>query len=338
MQFVGHGLRVGPELCVEAEIAHQRPMEEVDDDQVDRDVAALELAGGLKQLLLVPVAQLALPEAQAPLRHDGRVAGGVGVLALDLRRGVAGGDPVVDLVAGRCLPLRAGFGERGAADRRIVPQEAVALRGDDERHRHLRVAVSQFQGRALEVHDGLLVFAHAVQVFMRVGVECDRGAGSAAGQRLVFARLEPQRAAVVGLLEQHSAVGVGERELAAAVPTGHARGHGDASVGQGGLGAVIGDDDGRCGGVGGRRQQRPVGVGDRLHEAGPDADAVRAPWFDADGFAVADPGQGAVGGGEWRGDGHGSSFAVLGGMRPRVYAVGAMLLRRDARDAFPVVT
>ena len=34
----------------------------------------------------------------------------------------------------------------------------------------------------------------------------------------------------------------------------------------------------------------------------------------------------------------GSSFAVLGGMRPRVYAVGAMLLRRDARDAFPVVT
>ena len=81
-----------------------------------------------------------------------------------------------------------------------------------------------------------------------------------------------------------------------------------------------------------------VGVGDRLHEAGPDADAGRAPWFDADGFAVADPGQGAVGGGEWRGDGHGSSFAVLGGMRPRVYAVGAMLLRRDARDAFPVVT
>ena len=173
---------------------------------------------------------------------------------------------------------------------------------------------------------------------MRVGIERDGGAGAAAGQRLVLARLEPQRAAVVGLLEQHGAVGVGERELAAAVPTGHARGHGDASVGQGGLGAVIGDDDGRCGGVGGRRQQSPVGVGDRLHEAGPDADAVRAPWFDADGFAVADPGQGAVGGGEWRGDGHGSSFAVLGGMRPRVYAVGAMLLRRDARDAFPVVT
>ena len=76
---LGDHRRVRPELVLEPVVAHLWPVEEVGDDDVQRQAAALVLARDLEELLLVPVAELALPVAEAVLGHHRRVPGGVGV-------------------------------------------------------------------------------------------------------------------------------------------------------------------------------------------------------------------------------------------------------------------
>ena len=46
-----------------------RPVEEVDDQHVDGYVSALEFPGYFQNLVLVPVAEFALPESQSPFRR-----------------------------------------------------------------------------------------------------------------------------------------------------------------------------------------------------------------------------------------------------------------------------
>ena len=109
------------------------PMEEVDDEHVDGDIATLEFTGHVKHLVLVPVAQLALPESQPPFGHDRRMACRIGVMALDFGRGFSGRDPVVELTGGFRLPACAVLAEFRGADGGVVPQEAVSRGGHHER-------------------------------------------------------------------------------------------------------------------------------------------------------------------------------------------------------------
>jgi hypothetical protein len=71
VEFAHHAGRIGPSLGVEAPLALARPVEEVDDNAGERQVAALVLAGDGQKLVLRPVAQLALPEAGRPLGKAG---------------------------------------------------------------------------------------------------------------------------------------------------------------------------------------------------------------------------------------------------------------------------
>ena len=137
LQLADHRVRVWPVLRVEAPLALERPVEEVDDDDGDRQAAALVLARHLQKLLLRLVAQLALPEAHRPVRHHRDGAGHGRVRFLDLRRGVARGDPVVDDLCGNRAPRRHVRAEGDRADARVVPQEAVAERGEHERDARL---------------------------------------------------------------------------------------------------------------------------------------------------------------------------------------------------------
>ena len=75
--------RVGPGHGIELPVAHLRPVEEVDDDDGERQAAALVLAGHRQQLVLRVIAQLALPEAGCPLGQQWSVAGGVNVVPQD---------------------------------------------------------------------------------------------------------------------------------------------------------------------------------------------------------------------------------------------------------------
>ncbi len=208
------GRRVREVLLVEAEVPHPRPVEEVADDHVERQSPAPVLAGHLEQLLGVPIAQLALPEAESVLRHRRRAARRRGVRAHDLCGRVAGGDPVVELAGRRGVPLRPVPRERRPADARVVPEEPVPRAGQHERHARLGVAVRQLERAALEVEQVLLVPTHPEQLLAGVGHEGRRHGVVAAGDRVEPAGLQPQAATGRQLREQVPAVRAPELELA----------------------------------------------------------------------------------------------------------------------------
>ena len=188
---LGHHRRwIRPELVVEPIVAHRRPVEEVSDDDVQRHTTPVVLAGDVEQLLLVPVPQLALPVAEAVLRHHRGVPGRGRIGAADLGRGGPGGDPVVELLRGLRRPLRAVGRERSSSDRRVVPEEAVAEARHHERDAGLRVAMGQLERAALEVQDVLLVLPHPVQLLHRAGFERRQDPVVSADDRLVAASLE----------------------------------------------------------------------------------------------------------------------------------------------------
>ncbi len=61
-QFLDHPARIGPARRVEVPVAQVPPVQVVDHEHGQRQAAAGVLAGHLEQLVLVAVAQLALPE------------------------------------------------------------------------------------------------------------------------------------------------------------------------------------------------------------------------------------------------------------------------------------
>ena len=231
------------------------------------------LSGNFQQLLLIPVSQLALPEAKAVFRHGGRVTHRVGVLLFDLGRGVARADPVVHLLGGVGDPFHQVLAEGGLADGRIVPKEAVALVGQHKGHAGLRVAVRKLQGRVLYVQHVLLILAHAVELFR---VICGKAHGQLVVARdvgLEEARQDVQRAGLGALGQQYLALLVVIGDLQAVGPflTLHRRSQ--LAHGDGGKVALDLDDGFRFF----RLQQRPCGQLGCAHGARYHAQGVLAP-------------------------------------------------------------
>ena len=203
VQLPDHAFGVRPEVEVEVPVALVGPMKEVNDDDIQRQAPAPVLTGDVQQLFLVPVPQLALPEAHGPIRHHGRFACDIGIVALHFVWICAGGDPVVQLPGGCRRPVGHVAAEHHAAHRRVVPQEAVTEGRHHEGHAGLAVAVGQLQLTALDVQEGLLVLAHAVQLLVRVGFE-PRGDAVVIGAHvaLELAGIDVERGAIfrVGVL------------------------------------------------------------------------------------------------------------------------------------------
>ena len=169
VDLADHGLRVRELVVIEAPVALQRPVEEVHHDHVQRKAALFVLAQDGEQLVLGPVTQLALPEAHAVVGHHRAVAGGVGVGMLDLGGLVARGNPVVQRLGGPGLPLGHVLAEADAADRRVVPQKAVALGRNVEGHGSLGVPVRKLQHAAHLVQTPVLILAHAEDLLAGFG-------------------------------------------------------------------------------------------------------------------------------------------------------------------------
>lgn len=68
LQLAYHGGGIGEEFRIKAVVTQAGPVEEIADDHVDGQMAALVLPCHGENLLLIPVAQLTLPEAQTVLR------------------------------------------------------------------------------------------------------------------------------------------------------------------------------------------------------------------------------------------------------------------------------
>ena len=172
-QLVHHRLGIRPFCWVEPPLALARPVEVVADDHRERQAAALVLAGDLEQLVLVPVAQLGLPETGGPLRQHGGQPRCPRIAADDVGRRRARRHPVVDLPGCVCGPPRAVGAQLDAADPRHVPQEPIASAGKSERHRDLGIALDEVDDGPLLVQQAVLVLAEPVQALRRVGVERD---------------------------------------------------------------------------------------------------------------------------------------------------------------------
>ena len=288
VELLDHGIGVRPAGGIELPVALAGPVEEVDDDHVQRDAAALVLARDGEDLVLGAVAQLALPEAHDVLAHHRRAAGDGGVVLLNLLRGVAGGDPVVHLAGGVGDPLGAVEAERHAAQRRVVPQKAVAAGGEQEGDRGLGVALRQLQRQALAVELLFLVLAKAVEPFAVVGLKEGRDPPVPADDRLKEARLVVERHAVFRKVAAVAPVFAGELlsllvvegEVSVAV---HDRADLAVADGEGTLRVVLRELDVLGLGLG---QQRPVLALVDLRRIGDaHAQAVLAPGLDAHLFA-----------------------------------------------------
>ncbi len=225
----------------------------------------------LEQLVLGLVAELALPEPGGPVGHQRGPAGHLAVLPHDLGRLGPGGDPVVPLAGGLGHPAGGGGAQLDPADPGVVPQQAVAAAGHQDRDRHLGVALDQLDDRALLVQPAVLVLAQAVEALVVVGVE---------------QQLEVVGAAAVGPVAPHGRAGemgshLGQQLAAVGPEVGDLAGGGDfggeVAVGDPG---VLGRDldlSGRAGIQGLQRTGEIIGDG-APHRA-PYPQAVRAPGF-----------------------------------------------------------
>ena len=185
VKLLRHCLRVGPIALVELPVALLRPVEEVDDDDVHGDVAAVIFARDGKQLFLRLIAQLALPEAEAVFGHHRGLAHDFHVRSQDVGRGVARRDPIVDLLGGAGGEFGVVGAERRPAHRRVVPEEPVAVRREQEGDARLRVFLFELERGALQIKGGLLILPHAEELFV-VGLEAHAEGVVVSAHRAVF--------------------------------------------------------------------------------------------------------------------------------------------------------
>ena len=177
-------------------------MEEVADDHVNGQPPALILPGHLQQLLLIPVAQLALPEAQTVFGHHGHGAGHGSIGVYQIGGRVAHGEPVVHLLGAVGLPLGSVLSEGHAAHGGVVPEEAVTPIRQHEGHGGLGVVVAQFQHTVLEVHFLHLILTHAIQPLVGRAFKGRSQMVVAAAQRLPATAMQLASAMAGGLLQQ----------------------------------------------------------------------------------------------------------------------------------------
>ena len=105
LQLLYHGSRIREEFFIETPVTAVGPVIEVDHDDVQGDIPFLVFTGNGKHLLLIIVAQLALPESKTVFGHHGRFSGCVGISFFYFSRSVACSDPVVQLFTGAGSPL-----------------------------------------------------------------------------------------------------------------------------------------------------------------------------------------------------------------------------------------
>ena len=170
-QFGHHCFGVWVLVFVEAPLPHCGPVDEVGDDHGQGQAAALVLACDIHEFFLADVAQFRLPQAQCPLGDAGRVTDCVGVGLEDFLGGIAHAHPVVDPLAALGDPAGAFFGEFDAADGGVVPQETVALVGEDEGNGHFAVSLDEVGDDSFVVEEIVGVLAHSVEAFAGVGGE-----------------------------------------------------------------------------------------------------------------------------------------------------------------------
>ena len=97
LQLINHSLRIREKLRIKSKVTHLWPMEEITDNDIDRQASFFILPGDAQQLLLIPIPELALPETQTIFGHHRRETCCFCVGKADLGGRVSRGDKVVHL-------------------------------------------------------------------------------------------------------------------------------------------------------------------------------------------------------------------------------------------------
>ena len=161
-----HAFRIREKFLVKTEISHSGPMKKVTHNNIQRDSPPVILSCCLKKLLLVPVPQLALPEAQAIFGHLRHSPGDRCISTFDFIRRIPCRNPIIHLPGTLCLPLCGIRTEADTPHRRIMPQETIPQAGQYKRNAYLGISLRKLQAAVLNVQKFLLVLPHSIQLFL----------------------------------------------------------------------------------------------------------------------------------------------------------------------------
>ena len=166
MKLIHHRLRIRPVGFVKLPVSLKRPVEEVDDNHIDRKALFLVFPCNRQNLLLRAVAKLALPQSHEIFRKHGRTSGYRRIFFQDFLRRISCRNPVIHLPGCRCLPLCIVLSKGDTTNCRIIPEEPIAHGRNFKRYCNLRVSLLQTQNTALQIQIGLLILAHSVNLLL----------------------------------------------------------------------------------------------------------------------------------------------------------------------------
>ncbi len=121
LQFPYHPLGIRPVIQIEFPFSLLWPVEEINDDQIDRKISAFVLPCHFKQFLLCLIAEFALPEAEPILRHHRHRPRHLCISLLDLCRCISRHDPVIQHLCGIRLKTHNIPAKDRSAHTRIIP-------------------------------------------------------------------------------------------------------------------------------------------------------------------------------------------------------------------------
>ena len=172
MQLAIHGDWIRPLPRIHIHLAHLRVIEPIDHNHVGREVTFTVTFRDGQNLFLRTVSLLALNESVGGFRQQVRNTGESAIAGIDFITGLTGnhkeGNAVADLRRPFRLLVKPRFDRRF---RRIVPDQAITVIGDDERNARAlatrsRVVVPALDGVAAMIEIPLLILTEAVIMFI----------------------------------------------------------------------------------------------------------------------------------------------------------------------------
>ena len=136
-------------------------MEEINDNDVHGKTAPFVLTSYLKNFLLCPVTELALPVSHAILGHHWCAACHQCILGKNFCRCIRTCYEVIQFSSRLHVPFRTVCSESCSADSGIIPQKSIPAAGNEERNRCLTVSVCQFQVSPFFIQGRILILPHA---------------------------------------------------------------------------------------------------------------------------------------------------------------------------------
>ena len=95
LQFPNHGIRIRPIYRVKFPLPLLRPVEEINDDQINGKVPSLIFLRHLQQLFLCLITEFALPETKPIFRHHRNFSGYCRICFLNFRRCISSHYPII---------------------------------------------------------------------------------------------------------------------------------------------------------------------------------------------------------------------------------------------------